>query len=955
MAISKQVKDGYLGDLPEAIQLKVMNIHKLLVSTCKEVWEDKNYNPIRNEDWAKSAIDEFCATPTNGTPIGAVRVYKQGKRYSCMIQLTGHVVNHRNDINHELLHDFFRHVHQDMKAKVRKQFDMRLTCESEHGEPWEGFDVWTSSKIAAAIWELFEDHKVKRVKPMKEGTEEDSQYERMFIETYELPDGIQELIGSTMGSVMESILDNLGESSAQLAADMLAGGYRIESEPIVCLRKQNGIVHGDIDIVECTLQDFHKAAIAVMQENIIDDPTKKLYVTEDGSDYTFSIALDSFYAEKLWDMFEKCEAIEEASHGKLKFDFRMAYDANNNHRLKIVYGLDGIKVTKTGHLGQDKDTIEKTIKKTGQLDHQSYGQKVLAIIDMETGEKLKTATMKPVYNYGDQAPTTITVGQVDNTPSFKATFWPKGGKHDEKLLNAMLNMPNAVGRGHKLHDLKYKHNDNSNEYDQGVNLVKQHPSKADKNRKAKFDKLSGEVDDLLMQSFSAKDSTERKAIADKARKALSDKDALRASNYGYTIEGTDIVFDPFMEADNNKPEYNTDMSEAEAKRTLRSLSQNIINDIANKKDYKVTQYSANIYANIISKNLLPVWAKGFRKLTITLDSYQSFFTFEFKVPKMTQDFVSRFIQGRETINGLIRRHPEINIKMSPRIFHTMKNPDDAFNFFRAAVKYYDSGLAKYSDKLMVEAMKLNHEMKHLISTTKLSGIITCPMQLLFIFDDVKMDNKDTFKISQEDIKTVNQFIRNIYTRYAAPEKEKKQIIEDVDKMVKAMRESCDPRNENAVDLQYLPEAVEKYLFGGFNSILEAHNEQWEREHFDMDWVHRQKDPKVSYMQEKWGVKKLKKIPADLVAYITIETESIRDANDKMMISSYCLSKIEIVEWYIELLDVGSKKYIVPHSKPYLVSLRTQLLACFKRIMEVKITNPNDRPIIDIKYPKGYEG
>ena len=64
---------------------------------------------------------------------------------------------------------------------------------------------------------------------------------------------------------------------------------------------------------------------------------------------------------------------------------------------------------------------------------------------------------------------------------------------------------------------------------------------------------------------------------------------------------------------------------------------------------------------------------------------------------------------------------------------------------------------------------------------------------------------------------------------------------------------------------------------------------------------------------------------------------------------------EIVEWYIELLEVGSKKYIVPHTKPYLESVRTQLLACFKRIMEVKIVNPTTRPIIDIQYPKGYEG
>ena len=114
------------------------------------------------------------------------------------------------------------------------------------------------------------------------------------------------------------------------------------------------------------------------------------------------------------------------------------------------------------------------------------------------------------------------------------------------------------------------------------------------------------------------------------------------------------------------------------------------------------------------------------------------------------------------------------------------------------------------------------------------------------------------------------------------------------------------------------------------------------------------------MEERIGVKiivpeKLKRIPNDLVAYIQIEADAIRDASDKMIISSYCLSKLELVDWYIQLLEVGSKKYIVPHSKQHLETIRSQLMACHKMIMGVKITNPNDRPLIDIKYPKGYEG
>ncbi len=105
----------------------------------------------------------------------------------------------------------------------------------------------------------------------------------------------------------------------------------------------------------------------------------------------------------------------------------------------------------------------------------------------------------------------------------------------------------------------------------------------------------------------------------------------------------------------------------------------------------------------------------------------------------------------------------------------------------------------------------------------------------------------------------------------------------------------------------------------------------------------------------FGPEKLKKIPTDLVSYITIETEAIKDTNDKMMISSYTLGKLEMVEWYIELLTVGSNKYTVPHSKSYLEGVRAQLLDCHKQIMAVKIANPSDRPIVDIKYPKGYEG
>lgn len=102
-------------------------------------------------------------------------------------------------------------------------------------------------------------------------------------------------------------------------------------------------------------------------------------------------------------------------------------------------------------------------------------------------------------------------------------------------------------------------------------------------------------------------------------------------------------------------------------------------------------------------------------------------------------------------------------------------------------------------------------------------------------------------------------------------------------------------------------------------------------------------------------KKLKKIPVDLVSYIQIETESIEDANDKMMIASYCLDKLEMVNWYIELLEAGSKKYIVPQSKAYLEQVRDQLIECHKEIMRTKIEKPKRKSHLEVNYPEGYEG
>lgn len=579
-SVNKKVKDGYLCDLPDDIQKNVMDAHKMIVNEVNSLLNDEKYEDLNNSGWAKSCIDEFCKKPSSNDQIGSFRLFKKGKSYECMIQLTGHFRNHQYGWIEDLLNSFIQDLFFKVRPSIRRKLDMTLKNEGIHGNPDEGFDIYPSKKVAEELWNKFDDKKIRSIK--------------------------------------ESV-----------------------------------------------------------------DP-------ETNPDY--------------------------------------------------------------------------------------------------------------------------------------------------------------------------------------------------------------------------------------------------------------------------KKEYNTEMTEKQAKQTLRTLSQSIINNYEDssigKGKNKVTQYTANIYANIITKNLLPIWASSFKKFSITLDSYQSFNTIEFKIPTISQDFISRFVNGREPLNAFLHRVPEIKIKMSPRIFHTMKNGDDAFNFFKSAIIYYDKKVEKYANKLMAEIFKLNHNMKHLIETTKLSSIVTTPLQMLFVFEDVSMDDKNVFSVSNEDISAINKFVRNIYTSYAAPEKEKKKIVDDMKNIVKALREQCES-DDNLLTTSYLPEAVESYLFGKFDKYMTESNKTWINENVDLEAM-KNASYETKALYEKFGVKKLKKIPSDLIAYITIEGESIKDANDKMMIASYCCSKIEIVEWYIELLEVGSEKYVVPHTKPYLENIRTQLLQCYKKIMNTPIPK-SDRPITGVVYPKGYEG
>lgn len=130
--------------------------------------------------------------------------------------------------------------------------------------------------------------------------------------------------------------------------------------------------------------------------------------------------------------------------------------------------------------------------------------------------------------------------------------------------------------------------------------------------------------------------------------------------------------------------------------------------------------------------------------------------------------------------------------------------------------------------------------------------------------------------------------------------------------------------------------------------------------FDDDTViDKYKDSDDDYVDEGFITrrpKKLKQIPRDIIPYISIEMNSIQDTNDQAMLSGYTCAKLELVDFYLNVIDTNDDRYIVPHNRQYLVNMQTELNKLLSQILRIKPINRNDRVWrVNVNYPEDWRG
>lgn len=112
-----------------------------------------------------------------------------------------------------------------------------------------------------------------------------------------------------------------------------------------------------------------------------------------------------------------------------------------------------------------------------------------------------------------------------------------------------------------------------------------------------------------------------------------------------------------------------------------------------------------------------------------------------------------------------------------------------------------------------------------------------------------------------------------------------------------------------------------------------------------------------YMTEFFLFKKktLKPIDDKDIDYIYLKIDAIENINDKLVLISYIHSKIDLVDYYLQILKNNkmSNKYNIYQTIPELLDIKKKLLSLRDKVLTKKIEQKNNN--ILVAWPAGYEG
>ena len=331
----------------------------------------------------------------------------------------------------------------------------------------------------------------------------------------------------------------------------------------------------------------------------------------------------------------------------------------------------------------------------------------------------------------------------------------------------------------------------------------------------------------------------------------------------------------------------------------------------------------------------------------------------------------------ETIKKLWQQNKKWTLEIDERILN--KNFINCNNRELTALLLHEIGHvvctnsipSRISTIIQYEIAKSKLENKILAADKLFSKILALPILNACVSDSRKSDKPLSVEIKADNFakkmgyqQELLSVLKKITTNQKYPkggtinknmEEMTKFSINTLDQL-KAREDNLLKKNLISLKKECVSPYIESYIDDFYNTIFETGNKSISSiEH--LTFMENRADSIVEnyYTEFFFGKKKLSKIDPAELDYIDIKTNEIKNENDKMMLISYIHSKLDIIDFYLEILKDPklAKKYNVPNSADQLERMRTRLLTSRENILKYKIPERNKGIII--AWPENYEG
>ena len=331
----------------------------------------------------------------------------------------------------------------------------------------------------------------------------------------------------------------------------------------------------------------------------------------------------------------------------------------------------------------------------------------------------------------------------------------------------------------------------------------------------------------------------------------------------------------------------------------------------------------------------------------------------------------------ETIKKLWQQNKKWTLEIDERILN--KNFINCSNRELTALLLHEIGHvvctnsipSRISTIIQYEIAKSKLENKILAADKLFSKILALPILNACVSDSRKSDKPLSVEIKADNFakkmgyqQELLSVLKKITTNQKYPkggtinknmEEMTKFSINTLDQL-KAREDNLLKKNLVSLKKECVSPYIESYIDDFYNTIFETGDKSISSiEH--LTFMENRADSIVEnyYTEFFFGKKKLSKIDPAELDYIDIKTNEIKNENDKVMLISYIHSKLDIIDFYLEILKDPklAKKYNVPNSADQLERMRTRLLTSRENILKYKIPERNKGIII--AWPENYEG